>query len=146
MFHQSRVTFPASSPSFSWGWAHGRPSGYYIASSFPICPPTEHAGPSSTPFWGNRDVMGSEAGLEQPLQLIQCNQETERGRGCAFPLVLLGHYPHPPPTPATVEASEPPFADGPMGSDGMNSHRGHTRGPGAKSGPQMWCVWPQQCF
>ena len=95
MVHQIRVTFPASSPSFSWGWAHGCPSGYYIVSSFPICPRTGHTGPLSTPFWGNRDVMGSEAGLEQPLQLIQCNQETERGRGCAFPLVLLGHYPTP---------------------------------------------------
>lgn len=144
MVHQMWVTFPASSPSFSWGWAHRCPSGYYIASSFPICPPTGHAEPSSTPFWGNRDVMGSEAGLEQTLQLIQRNQETERGRGCAFPLVLLGCYPTP--TPATAEASETPFADGPTGSDGTNSHRGHPRGPGAKSGPQMWCVWPRQCF
>ena len=48
MVHQIRVTFPASSPSFSWGWAHSCPSGHYIVSSFPICPSTEHTGPSST--------------------------------------------------------------------------------------------------
>lgn len=93
MVHQIWVTFPASSPSFSWGWAHSCPSGHYIVSSFPICPSMEHTGPSSTPFWGIRDVMGTESGLEQPLQLIQHNKETELGWGCAFLLVLFGHHP-----------------------------------------------------
>lgn len=149
MVHQIQVTFPASSPSFSWGWAHSCLSGHYIVSSFPICLSMEHTGPSSTPFWGIRDVMGTESGLEQPLQLIQQNKEAELGWGCAFLLCSLGTIsPPPPPTPApaTAEASEPPFSDSPTGSDGMNSHRGHARGPGARSGPQMWCVWPQQCF
>lgn len=125
MVHQIQVTFPASSPSFSWGWAHSCLSGHYIVSSFPICLSMEHTGPSSTPFWGIRDVMGTESGLEQPLQLRirKLSWAGDVLSSCA--LWAPSHLPHPPPPhqPQRKPAS-PPFLTAPRALMGWTATEG----------------------
>lgn len=144
MVHQSWPHSQHQLLLFTGGWVHGCPRDHYIASSFPICPSTEHIAPSSTPFWGiGMWLEGMRSGLEQLLQTIQHDKETELGCGC-FSHCARQALPHPthPVGPSEWDPASPRFWLSHRHRWNAQLQRAQTRGPGAKSGPQTWRVWP----